>query len=404
MSKLSEGKPSLLFLCHRIPFPPNKGDKIRSYHLLRYLSTRFRVFLATFIDDPADEIYKARVAELCEEVCIVNLSARLAQIRSAKAVLNKQPLSLTYYDDRRIMRWVRDLTRRQSIDRVLVFSSAMAQYAFIPELNNASVVVDFVDVDSDKWAQYAQRKPAWSAWVYRLEASRLAAYEDHIAHRARASIFVSDAEAALFRQRLSDSNVEVAAISNGVDTEYFAPDASRHTPFAADERAIVFTGAMDYWANVDAVSWFNTEILPRIVRQEPSARFYIVGSKPTDAVIRLAGPHTTVTGSVPDVRPYLEHAGAVVAPMRIARGIQNKVLEGMAMAKAVITTPIGLEGIDAQPGKELLLASSEESFARTVTSVLCGNESLVAAAARARVVERYSWESSMSRFVGYLGA
>ena len=404
MRTSNEGKPSLLFLCHRIPFPPNKGDKIRSYHLLRYLSTRYRVFLATFIDDPADEVHKARVAELCEDVCIVDLSPRLARIRSAKAVLTNQPLSLPYYQDHQVTRWVRDLTRRESIDRVLVFSSAMAQYAFIPELSNACVVVDFVDVDSDKWAQYAQRKPAWSAWIYRLKAGRLAAYEDRIARQARASIFVSEAEAALFRARLSGGNVEVAAVSNGVDTDYFNPDASRPSPFAARERSIVFTGAMDYWANVDAVSWFNAEILPLVVREEPSARFYIVGSKPTDAVIRLAGPHTTVTGSVPDVRPYLEHAGAVVAPMRIARGIQNKVLEGMAMAKAVITTPIGLEGIDAQPGKELLLASSAESFARAVTSVLRGDESRIAAAARARVVERYSWDSSLSRFVDYLGA
>lgn len=401
MNALSE-KPPLLFLCHRIPFPPNKGDKIRSYHLLRYLSARYRVFLATFIDDPDDDIHVPRIAELCADICVARLDPKIARIRSSAALLSGDPLSVPYYYDRTLSRWVRALARREAIDRVLVFSSAMAQYAFIPELRNARTVVDFVDVDSDKWAQFARSKTAWTAWIYRMEAHRLATYEARVARMSRASIFVSDAEAALFRTRLANDSVEVAAITNGVDTEYFSPDVSRATPYAPTERAIVFTGAMDYWANVDAVNWFNTEILPLVIQQEPTARFYIVGSKPSEAVLRLAGPHTIVTGRVPDVRPYLEYAQVVVAPMRIARGIQNKVLEGMAMAKTVVTTPLGLEGIDASPGRDLLLGTSATEFAHAILGAFQSRDSETGNAARSRVVDRYSWGSSLSRFADYL--
>lgn len=397
-------KPALLFLCHRIPFPPNKGDKIRSFHLLSYLSKHYRVFLGTFIDDPADAVHKSSVSKLCEDACFIDLSPRAATIKSARALVTGTPLSLPYYANRGMFRWVRNLSEREAIDRVLVFSSAMAQYAFIPELANASCVVDFVDVDSDKWAQYAKMKPFWTAWIYRLEAQRLATYEHQIARRSRASIFVSEAEAALFRWQLGDEHVSVAGISNGVDTDYFSPDVSRASPFNSQERPIVFVGAMDYWANVDAVTWFNTEVLPLIVRRDPSVRFYIVGSKPTKAVLQLAGPNTRVTGSVPDVRPYVQHASAVVAPMRIARGIQNKVLEGMAMAKPVITTPLGLEGINADAGTEVILADTAHTFAERVLETIGNDQLVIGSAARARVVEQYSWSASMSRFDNYLNA
>lgn len=396
--------PPLLLLCHRIPFPPDKGDKIRSYHLLRYLSERYRVFLATFIDDPADDVHVVRVSELCEDTCILRLDARIARILSGVALLSRAPLSVAYYRSRAMLRWIRNVAHRENIAHVVVFSSAMAQYAFIPELTAARAIVDFVDVDSDKWDQYAHSKSIWTSWIYRLEARRLATYENRVAHLAHTSVFVSDAEAALFRSRLSDPSVNVAAITNGVDTEYFSPNASRPSPYPASERAVVFTGAMDYWANVDAVTWFANEVMPSLVREEPSAKFYVVGSKPTASVLRLAGPNTKVTGRVDDVRPYLEHARAVVAPMRIARGIQNKVLEGMAMAKAVVTTPKGFEGIDAQPGGELVLASTAKDFVDEIAKLIRTDASGIGRAARRRVIESYSWKSALSGFTNHLNA
>ncbi len=340
---------------------------------------------------------------LCAGSHIVRLNRRYAQLRSAAALIAGAPLSVRYYRQSSLLDWVRKVVPREAIDRVLVFSSAMAQYALIPELRGARVVVDFVDVDSDKWTQFARSKSAWSAWLYRLEGRRLAAYEEYVAQQSCLSIFVSDAEAELFRARLSDDSVSVVSITNGVDTEYFSPDPARPNPYRSDEHPIVFTGAMDYWANVDAVRWFATDALPLIIQRDAAARFYIVGSKPTDEVAQLAGPHISVTGGVPDVRPFLEHARVVVAPMRIARGIQNKVLEGMAMAKPVITTPKGFEGIDALPDRELLLATTAEDFCNRIIA-LSRDEKRVAIgrAARRRVIRAYSWTSSLSGLADHL--
>jgi sugar transferase (PEP-CTERM/EpsH1 system associated) len=172
-----------------------------------------------------------------------------------------------------------------------------------------------------------------------------------------ASLFVSAPEAELFRTLAPESSAKIGHFSNGVDTDYFSPDTGHANPYAAGERALVFTGAMDYWPNVDAVQWFCDEVFPVLRQRVPDLRFYIVGSRPAPAVQALGQREgVTVTGTVPDVRPYIAHAAVAVAPLRIARGIQNKVLEAMAMATAVVVSPQALEGIDAEPGSELLLA------------------------------------------------
>lgn len=386
----------LLYLVHRIPYPPDKGDKIRSYHLLKHLAQRYVVHVGAFIDDAADWQHAHALAQLCGgEVKLLSLKPRLATLRSAYGLFSGEPLSLPYYRDKRMQAWVDGLLRGRPVMRALVYSSSMAQYLLkYPDLHR---VIDFVDIDSDKWRQYAEKKSGLMRWVYRREARTLFDFEQRVAGEFTASAFVSEAEAALFKRMAPACAARVFGFSNGVDTDYFSPNIPLPSPYGADEQVLVFTGAMDYWANVDAVAWFAREIFPSVHARCPSARFYIVGARPSAAVSALnevAG--VKVTGAVPDTRPYLAHAAAAVAPLRIARGIQNKVLEAMAMGKITVVSPQALEGIHALPGKQLQLADSASSYIALCVAALTQPDFALAQAARDYVVTHYSWTQHLS--------
>jgi sugar transferase (PEP-CTERM/EpsH1 system associated) len=390
----------VLLLVHRIPYPPNKGDKIRSYHLLKHLAQRYRVHLGTFIDDPDDWKYIDTVKPLCGETHFAGLNPRTAKIRCLRALASDRPLSLDYYQDNGLQAWVNKTMKEQPISRVLVFSSAMAQ--FVMQEKSVRRVIDFVDIDSDKWRQYADKKVWPMSWLYRREGRQLLRYEREVAREFDASLFVSDTEAKLFKQLAPESESKTGFFNNGVDTDYFSPNNEYTNPYPAGEAAIVFTGAMDYWPNIDAVQWFARDIFPAVLAKNPDACFYIVGSRPAAEVQTLASlPGVRVTGTVPDVRPYLAYACTAVAPLRVARGVQNKVLEAMAMAKPVVVSAQALEGIDAEPEHELLLAEDEKQFAAAVSTVLSGssngsNEKL-GKAARVKVETCYGWASNLSR-------
>jgi len=363
---------NLLLLVHRIPFPPNKGDKIRSYHLLRHLAARYRVHLGTFVDDPDDWQYVEQVRALCASSHFAKLDPKLA-----------------------LKAWVDQVMREQKIGRVVVFSSTMAQYA--EPYAQARRVIDYCDVDSDKWRQYAEQKRWPMSWLYAREARALLAYERQVARNCDAALFATEPEAQLFKSLAPESEAKIGHFNNGVDTDYFSPARSYATPFAIGERALVFTGAMDYWPNVDAVEWFAAEVFPKLAARFADLRFYIVGARPTPAVQALGKlPGVIVTGTVPDVRPYLAHAAVSVAPLRVARGVQNKVLEAMAMALPVVVSPQALEGIDAAPGAEVVLADGAEAFAQAVTRVLGEDDLALRARARERVERLYSWPSNLA--------
>lgn len=387
----------LLLLVHRIPYPPNKGDKIRSWHLLQHLAARYRVHLATFVDDEDDWQYVPHVRKLCASCHAAPLSPRLARVRSLRALLANRALSLDYYRDRGMGAWMQHLAAKHDIARVVVFSSPMAQYAAM--MPQARRIVDLCDVDSEKWRQYAQQK-AWPAsMIYQYEADRLLRYERQVASEADAALFVSAPEAALFRGLAPESADRIGWYGNGVDTAYFSPLAAHANPYAPGERTLVFCGAMDYWPNVDAVQWFAREVLPLVQAREPQARFCIVGARPAADVQALAQlPGVTVTGTVPDVRPYVAHAALSVAPLRVARGIQNKVLEAMAMAQAVVLTPQALEGIDAEAGREVAVAAEAGAFADAVCAMLADPAAVAAMgrAARTRIELSYGWEARLA--------
>ena len=392
----------LLYLTHRIPFPPNKGDKVRSYHLLRFLASRYEVHLGTFIDDEADRAHVAALAPLCASVHVASIRPALARMRSLGSLFTGEALTLGYYRDDGLFRWVRATVAQRGITRAVIFSSAMAQY--VTGLAGLRTVVDFVDVDSAKWEEYGRTRRWPLSGLFRREGDRLSSYERAVARSADASVFVTAAEADLFRRRAPECAPRVRWAQNGVDTEYFAPDAARPSPFAGEDEAIVFTGAMDYWPNVDAVCWFARDVLPAVQAARPGARFHIVGMQPAPTVQALARlPGIVVTGRVPDVRPYLQHARVVVAPLRVARGIQNKVLEAMAMARPVVASSCAAEGLTAVPGTDLEVGDDAATLAaRTLAAMAPQRAAALGAAARARVLADYDWAVNLAPFARLL--
>jgi polysaccharide biosynthesis protein PslH len=394
---------NVLYLVHRLPFPPNKGDKVRSFHLLRHLQQTHRVFLGTFVDDPEDEAHVAELQAMCPDLHVERIDPRLGKLLSLQGLFTGDALSVAFYRSSGMHRWVEGVRAQHRIDASVVFSGAMAQFA-TPLLPQVPMLVDFVDVDSTKWSQYAPEHRWPLSWLYRREGERLLAYERQVAAQARQSFFVTPSEAELFKQAAPEVASRVNAICNGVNADFFQPDAGLPSPFVSGERPVVFTGAMDYWPNVDGVTWFVEEMLPELRRRHPGLRFYIVGRNPSAQVKSLAGPNVVVTGTVPDVRPYLQHAHAVVAPLRVARGIQNKILEAMAMGQAVVTVPGCANAIGAEADQGLYRASSATDFVQTIDRLLgdLGMTHCAGDAARQFVLAHFSWQAHLSALDAWL--
>lgn len=415
----------LLFLCHRIPYPPNKGEKIRAYHWLQELSRHWRIHLGTFVDDSADfDGAVAALENLCADVKLLPLHPKWSRVRALVALLGSRPLSLAYYHSPELQRWAQ-VKLAAGIHHVLIYSSPMAQYVpsrpregattrpmvpnagqtgESPPIHHLVALADYVDVDSEKWRQYGQAGGPM-AWLYRLEGRRLARFERAAAGNFDAVLFVSKPEAQCFLRAAPEQAAKTTWLSNGVDVGHFAPDAKYADPYPTGGPVIVFTGAMDYRPNVDAVVWFAREILPRVRAAVSGARFCIVGGRPAPkvrALARLPGIH--VTGRVADIRLYLAHATLAVAPLQIARGIQNKVLEAMAMRCPVICTSAALAGIEAEAGREIAVADGVSDFAQKTIDLLASPRSAKAMgeAGRARVEADYSWESSGLRLLELL--
>lgn len=391
--------PELLFLAHRIPYPPDKGDKIRSWNFLRHLAGRYRIHLGCFVDDPHDWQFESVLRELCAECCILGLDSGRARFRSLRGLATGLPLTLPYYFDRRMARWTGEILARPDVTRVFVYCSAMAQYVLAPSPRPLRRIADFVDVDSAKWTAYAQRFSMLKARLFAREGVRLAQVERAIAAAFDRTLFSTAAEAALFRSAAPALDAKIAAVANGIDSDFFSPDRIYANPYPSGRIPLVFTGAMDYWPNIDAVIHFAREIFPALRRHLPQASFIIVGANPSPDVMALAAAEDiVVTGRVPDVRPFTAHARAVLAPLRIGRGVQNKVLEGMAMGKAVVASPEALEGIAARAGSEVLVAADPDAFIAAICRAVdpeAGGE--IGRRARRRVVADYGWARSLGQ-------
>jgi len=394
----------LLFLVHRIPYPPNKGDKIRSFNILRAVYEKYKVYLASFVDDKDDMQHKDKVNEYCEDTYLEFLSSKYATIKSTRGFLRRHPLTLGYYHSQKMQQWVDTTISCENISKVLVFSSSMAQYVDKRKYENMSRIIDFVDIDSDKWRQYAESKSWPMNWVYHRESRHLQEYEKHITDSFDYSTFVSKDEAKHYMRTHQLDSTKVGYINNGVDTEYFSPANMLVSPYEENEQVIVFTGAMDYWANVDAVLWFASEIFPVIRKAHPKVNFYIVGSNPKESVRSLGNEEGIyVTGRVEDIRAYLKYASCAVAPLRIARGIQNKVLEAMSMAKYVVASPEAMEGINVCDNCELSIASKPDEYVQMVIDVLFRKDIIHANTSRDCMLSHYGWKATLKRLVDILG-
>jgi sugar transferase (PEP-CTERM/EpsH1 system associated) len=386
---------NLLFLAHRLPYPPDKGDKVRSYHLLRHLAARHRVHVGTFVDDAAELEHLPAFAALCAGVHAVRLHPRRARVASLAALVRGEALTLAYYRDAGLARWVDSTCREQSIDAAFVFSSSMAPYL---QHGTVPVLLDFVDVDSAKWAQYAAARRGPSAWLYRREGGRLLAFERAACRRAARSFFVTEQEAALFARLAPDCAATIDVLGNGVDAARFAPDPARKAPFATSAPVLVFTGAMDYWPNVDAVCWFARAMLPRLRERFPALTLQIVGRHPAPAVRELASAAVVVTGTGEQQRLAGQHASVVVAPLRLARGVQNKVLEAMAMGRPVVAARPCVAAIGALDGAELLGADTVAEHVEAIAGLLAdpARAAAIGAAARLRVLASHGWEAQLA--------
>ena len=388
----------VLFLTHRLPWPPNKGDKIRSHHILRRLAQRHEVFLACLVDDAADLQFIDELKPYVRQVLYDRIDARRKPVAALGAILRNEPITVRHFYSARLARQIDALLDREEMDAFFCFSSPMAEYLFTSRhatgrISRAIRVMDLIDVDSYKWRQYADRSGILMSAAYRYEASRLAEYETRITNEFDRLFLVSEQE----KRHMPAGSCQdrLRSMSNGVDLEYFSP-----APCAdAAEPTIVFTGVMDYWPNVHGVRWFTERVYPRIRAVVPGVKFLIVGSKPVREVLRLAAiPGIEVTGFVEDVRPYLRRANVCIVPLEIARGLQNKVLEAMAMGKAVVSTPDALEGIRAEIGRDVIVADDEGAFAER-TIALLNNVSYaeqVGRNARRCVEEHYSWDANLA--------
>ncbi len=387
-----------IYIAHRIPFPPNKGEKIRAYHFLKFISQRYPTHLFCHIDEERDlEALKAVDLPL-KGLHYHFLPRSKRKSRCLKAILDGRPLSVAYFYDQPLEVPLGNLLKEADIGLIFCSCSPTAEYLFraqglLEQRPRPRLLMDFMDVDSDKWDRLSRRVPPPMAWIYSLEAKRLRAYERRIAHFFDHLFLVTEAEASLFRQCVSSGSV--AVVENGVDLIRFHP--GYRSPLSKEGPVLVFTGAMDYWPNVEAVVWFTREVFPIIKAAFPGVSFYIVGKDPTKEVRALAEtPGVVVTGWVSDSRDYIALADVCVAPLRLARGVQNKVLEAMAMGRPVVATYEAFEGIRAVAGRDLLVADSAGDFARAVIRLLKDPDlaGAIARAARSQVEQEYSWERS----------
>ena len=415
---------NILYLAHRIPYPPNKGDKLRSFRQLQHLADRHRVWCACFVDDPADLQHKRPLAQHCEALTTVRLHPKQAVLRGLMGLARGGTATESFYRSRAMYKILDNWSASISFDVVVAFSSSMAPYALqVPAKRH---VLDLCDLDSRKWFDYARRAAIPIRWLYRMEGRRLADRERAWIDAFDAAMFITESEAGPLKRAMSAhsdpwalarADMETAKtnrvlkertlserihiVGNGVDL----PDLQASSPLSdgpGDAAPTVgFVGMMNYRPNVEGVCWFVSQCWPAIRAACPGVRFRIVGRSPTRRIRRLAStPGVTVAGEVDDVGAELRRFDVSVAPLRIARGLQNKVLEAMAWGKPVVLTPQAAEGVAAEHGREFIVAEDAEATAKAVLQLLCdpGERLRLGSAARRFAAERHRWSDRLRDF------
>jgi sugar transferase (PEP-CTERM/EpsH1 system associated) len=385
---------------HRVPYRPDKGDRIRCFHVLRFLAARADVWLACLADEPPHADAEAVLRPLCRELALVPLDRR-RWLRALGSLACGGTVSEGAFRAPQLSRTLRRWAEQTRFDAALASASSVAPYLMQPWLRDVPAVIDLMDVDSQKWLDYSCASRGPRSWLYRLEGTRLRRLEGRLAGWARAVLLVAEAEANLFRRVCPTGPMH--AVTNGVDLDYFAAGAGT---VAEEPGRCVFVGAMDYAPNIDGAGWFCREVWPEVRRRWPGARLALVGRSPVPEVQALARTGgVEVVGPVPDVRPHVARASGTVVPLRIARGVQNKVLESLAMGKATVVSPAPLEGLRAAPGEHLLLARSPAEWVECLTRLFEAPalRRQLAAAGRAYAVENHCRERCLAPLAEMLG-
>jgi sugar transferase (PEP-CTERM/EpsH1 system associated) len=388
----------VLYVVHRVPYPPDKGDRIRAFHILRHLSRQADVHLACLADEPVPDSVRSALERHCAQLAVVRLGRWSRWVRAVGSLAVGGSISEGAFWAPQMVRVVRRWAKEIRFRASLASASSVAGYLRVPDLAGVPAVVDLVDVDSQKWFDYAADARWLRSSVYCLEGLRLRRHERTLAGWARAVTLVSEHEAALLRQFVGDA--EVHAVANGVDQEYFRPHDCPE-----GENGCVFVGALDYHPNVDAACWFAREVWPAVHERHPRARLQLVGRKPAPKVRRVGElPGVEVVGPVPDVRPYVAGAAVAVAPLRIARGVQNKVLEAMAMARPVVASPQALAGLGDRPDLPALRATSTSEWVGSLCDLLDDppRRRRLGLAGRKYVERHHDWERCLEAFLPLL--
>jgi sugar transferase (PEP-CTERM/EpsH1 system associated) len=386
----------ILFLCHRMPYPPTRGGKIRPFNMIRHLARSHEVTVATVARTVQEQTDGEELRRHCDDLYVGRLSGFGAWARFGLFGLTGRPATFGYFYSPTLYRTVRRLLATREFDAILVHCSSMGPY--VAGHRGCRKVMDFGDADSEKWLEYSRTSLAPLSWAFRVEGNRVRAAERKLGAEFDAGLVNAPRERDVLTGYV---RAPIAVIPNGVDLEYFQPGRSSGRRYIPNR--IVFTGNMSYRPNVDAVRHFAATILPRIRREIPDAELYIVGMDPTAAVRRLAnGDRVVVTGRVDDVRPYFDSAAVAVAPLRVARGLQNKVLEAMAMRVPMVASPAAFAGITAVAGRDLLVAADPDEFSRAVVSLLRdpAARERYAAAGRTCVETNHNWSRLLERLEG----
>jgi len=380
----------ILFLVHRLPFPPNKGDKIRSFWELQSLSARHEVDLFCFYDDPSDEQYIGELNRYCRRSYVEKIRIFRSRTRAMAAALSGRPFSLGFFYSPSMKQRIEEALKSQTYDLILVFSSQMAQY--VESVTSIPRIIDMVDVDSNKWEQYAEHTLPPSSWLWKREGRNLAKFEKRIVAEFSLTLICTEGEANILRDRCASSRIY--SLSHPIDIEYYDPaPVGVSEEIAALQPFIIFTGSMDYFPNVDAVLQFYSKVFPLIHRQLPDLHFVIAGRNPKNSIIRLAqDPAVRVTGSILDMRPYLRGASAAVVPLRIARGLQNKIIEAMAMGVPVAASSMTASALPPSLSSLLVVEDDPQRLANRIVELVSKGSAVSAKALRKCVALEFGRE------------
>ena len=382
---------NILYVCHRFPFPPKRGGKIRPFNMIKHLSATHAVTVASLARSDVEAKEGAGITAHCAEFLMGRVDNSVQTARMVARLPTLRPSSFGFFYSPELAEKIRLALTRKRYDLIFVHCSSVASY--VAEVQGIPKILDCGDMDSHKWLEYAQYKRFPLSAGYWLEGHKLLREEKRLARKFDLCTATTRAE----WETLNGYGVDVPTewFPNGVDSHYFAPIDSAYDP-----DTVSFIGRMDYYPNQECMFEFCAVTLPKLRARRPNIKLMIIGADPSPAVRRLGElPGVTVTGSVLDVRPYVRCSALMVAPLNIARGTQNKILEAMAMGVPVVTSRIAAGGVDAVDEQHFLVADSTDDYVRKILRVLedAGERKRLARAGRARMLSHHAWPKSMQR-------